>query len=101
MLRPASKGYGKQRHTPTITNLTLLPDPVGDARFEKRRYHFSKYCYRNQDKLYNGSTWEEIFKRNEGVSLWEYIKFAQKNNFKERFLHKSKPEKNITIFVKE
>ena len=100
-LRPISKGYGKQRHTPTITNLTLLPDPTGDQRFEMRRYDFAITCYLNRDKLHNGNTWEEIFERNEGVSLWDYIKFANENNFKEKFADRKKPKKFITTFVKE
>jgi hypothetical protein len=66
-----------------------------------RRYDFAIVCYLNRDQLYNGSTWEEIFKRNEGVSLWDYIKFANENDFKKKFSNRKKPKKFITTFVKE
>ncbi len=86
-LRPISKGYGKQRHTPTITNLTLLEEPFGDGRFEGRRYWFARWCYRNRNKIApSGNTWEEVFKLKEGVSLDEYIKFSIKNKLGEKYV---------------
>ena len=94
-LRPISKGHGKQRHTPTITNLTLLEEPFGDGRFEGRRYWFARWCYRNRNKIApSGNTWEEVFKLKEGVTLLDYIKFAKENKLGERYAVQDKSRRD-------
>jgi len=94
-LRPISKGYGKQRHTPTITKLTLLDEPFGDGRFEGRRYWFARWCYRNRHKIApSGIPWDGVFKQREGIPLVEYIKFAKENKLGERYAVQDKSRRD-------
>ena len=80
-MRTTYKDAGIQRPTQDSTNLKLLEDEQ-----ENRRYWFARHCHMYGSTLApSGISWDDVFERNEGITLKEYIKFAKKNKLGEKY----------------
>ena len=76
------KATGIQRPTQDSTNPKLLEDEQ-----ENRRYWFARHCHKYGSTLApSGISWDDVFERNEGITLKEYIKFAKKNKLGEKYV---------------
>jgi hypothetical protein len=84
------KDVSIRQPTQDSTNLKLLEDV-----HEERRYWFARHCHKNGSTLApSGFSWEEAFKRKEGVTLKEYVKFAKENKLGERYAIQDKSRRD-------
>ena len=68
--------------TKDSTNLKPLDDEQ-----ENRRYWFARHCHKYGSTLApSGISWDDVFERNEGITLREYIKFAKENKLGEKYV---------------
>ena len=72
----------KPQPPPTSTSLTVRDDDQ-----ENRRYWFARHCHKYGSTLApSGISWDDVFERNEGITLKEYIKFAKENKLGEKYV---------------
>jgi hypothetical protein len=81
-LQKVYKEISVQRPTKDSTKPTLL-----EGEHENRRYWFARHCHKYGSTLApSGISWDEVFERNEGITLKEYIKFAKENKLGEKYV---------------
>ena len=72
----------KPQPPPTSTSLAVRDDDQ-----ENRRYWFARHCHKYGSTLApSGISWDDVFERNEGITLKEYIKFAKENKLGEKYV---------------